>query len=126
MTNVSLQTEMPSNGSYSFKTGKTRNIELENGMKIRIKWGNTLFARLDFVDDADNIVPAPNGITLMDLDINDEYKSTPNYPFIIIWTQSYALRLNGHDLMKIINQKESVIFGGSEFSQVEQARVQVL
>lgn len=114
MTKISLQTEMPQNGSYSFKTGKTRNIEFENGMKIRIERGNTLFARMHFIDDDDNIVPVPNGISFVDEETNVE----ENHPFIILWTQTYVLRLNGNNLMKIINQKQSAIFGGSEFDPI--------
>ena len=108
---LQIETEMPRNGNYSFKTGKTRNIKFENGMKIRLERGNAFFARLDFVDNTGNIIPIPNGISLIDLETNVEETK----PFIIIWTQTYALRLNGNNLMKIINQKQSDIFGGSEF-----------
>jgi len=82
---------------------------------MRVVRENNQVARIFFVDDQDNTISVPRGLTLKD--ISDNVNVKPHrHEFLISWVANYEIYLDGEKVISLDNQKQQAIRGIDTFT----------
>ncbi|PKY60453.1 hypothetical protein RhiirA4_412722 [Rhizophagus irregularis] len=109
---------MVKQGSFSYFNDNTDTKSLYNvpNVRVRIERMTSEVARIYFVDDADNLINnIPPGMTFHNITLNQVVQHMPidiiNRAefYVILWTYSYKLQYNGHEVYRLDNQRQQAI-----------------
>ncbi|KAJ3195322.1 hypothetical protein HK101_000512 [Irineochytrium annulatum] len=107
-----------SKGLFSFKKDNLRFAALPGGLNLRLELAGPAIARLYVVDGGAAEVPFPAGLSVFDNTnhvIVNPIVGTQFY--ILAWTDSYVVRLNGGDILALDSQRQWALRGAPDTGQ---------
>ena len=112
---TSLNMSLNFRGSFSYKDTSINVIKIRDNVNMRVVRENNQVARIFFVDDQNNTISVPRGLTLKD--ISDNVNVKPHrHEFLISWVANYEIYLDGEKVISLDNQKQQAIRGIDTFT----------
>jgi hypothetical protein len=115
---INCSATMVKQGSFSYFNDNidTKSLYNVRNVRVRIERMTSEVARIYFVDDADNLINnIPPGMTFRNITLNQVVQHMPidiiNRAefYVILWTYSYVLQYNGHEVYRLDNQRQQAI-----------------
>ncbi|CAG8530076.1 14316_t:CDS:1 [Ambispora leptoticha] len=97
-------------GSVSYKNEKPNTININKNLRVKIEKMNQDIAKMYFANNHDVPIPIPNGFVCM-CTTNDEEIIPSADSYLITWSSSYALFLNGEEVFKLVHKQQSIVKG---------------
>ena len=102
-------------GTFSFKDDNVLETLLDNGVLLRIERCGFAIARVYFVDDGFVGVNIPAGLVVYDDTNNGIVRKLSNrQEFLLAWSDSYTITLNGVLIIQLNTQRQWSVRSGPE------------
>ncbi|CAG8653140.1 10147_t:CDS:1, partial [Paraglomus occultum] len=101
--------------SFSYRNTNTNVVKIRDNVNMRIESVNTQVATIRFVDDQDNCIRVPQGLTVRDVCENANVRPR-RQEFLISWVSNYDIYLHGENVISLVNQKQQAVRGIDAFT----------